>query len=256
MDWTGLLNWSLQYTDGTRPSEFKPMDEETKHWLREALDTMIVNDVEDLKKGCKILSEFESGSAEEQLLKENAAELILNVVENPDAALNLVKIKGLKDIVKCMIGSQYSSVRKKCASIFTSAVQNNPPVQQNAIEEHALEGLYSRIQNEADLELKEQYMSCISGLVRGEFPVARDNFVELGGLQIVKEIIIAFESTRIVKKSLLMLSDMLHNSKAKGNSNVIDSCKAIGLIEIVSELIGHDDPELVEMVNWTIHNSM
>ena len=30
MDWRGLLNWSMQYTDGTRPSEFKEMDTETK----------------------------------------------------------------------------------------------------------------------------------------------------------------------------------------------------------------------------------
>ena len=32
-DWKGLLNWSLNYHDGTKPSEFKPMSEEDKKVL-------------------------------------------------------------------------------------------------------------------------------------------------------------------------------------------------------------------------------
>ena len=28
VDWQGLLNWSLQYQDGTKPSQFKQMSEE------------------------------------------------------------------------------------------------------------------------------------------------------------------------------------------------------------------------------------
>ena len=255
MNWTGLLNWSLQYTDGTRPSEFKPMDEETKQWLKEALDSMIVDDTAVLKNGCKILSEQEIGSEEERVNKENAADLVLSVIENLDMGLNLVKINGLKDIVHCMIGSQYPSVRKLCASIFTSAVQNNPPVQRKAIEEHALEGLYSIILVEEDLRLKEQYVSCLSGIVRGDLPLGRENLVKIGGLEVIKQLILNFESPRIVKKCLLMVSDMLHGSSEEGVS-VLGPCKEIGLIDIIAQLVNNQDPEIVEMAQWAIHNSL
>ena len=59
MEWKGLLNWSMQYTDGTRPSEFKQMDEETKNWLKEALDSMVVDQTKVMINGCKILKEIE-----------------------------------------------------------------------------------------------------------------------------------------------------------------------------------------------------
>jgi len=37
MDWTGLLKWSIANTDGTVKKDIKPMDEERKKWLMEAL---------------------------------------------------------------------------------------------------------------------------------------------------------------------------------------------------------------------------
>jgi hypothetical protein len=256
MDWTGLLNWSMNYTDGTRPSEFKVMDEETKKWLKEALETYVVDDVEVLKKGTKILEENETGSEDEQANKEHAAELIVGIIENLDTPLNLVKIDGFKHIIRCMIGSRYSSVRKLCASIFSTSVQNNPPVQKNAIENHALEGLCSIIPVEADLGLKEQYVSCLSGLVRGEFPLARENFIEGGGIKLIHGLIISFQSLRIVKKSLLMLSDILYNSMSKGDEKTKNLCQETGVLELVSQLANNQDHEIADMAQWVIHNSM
>jgi hypothetical protein len=37
VDWNGLFKWSMEFQDGTRPSEFKEMSKEDKIWLQEAL---------------------------------------------------------------------------------------------------------------------------------------------------------------------------------------------------------------------------
>ena len=218
---------------------------------------MVVDDVKVMKDGCQILSANEQGTDEEKENKTHAAELILNVVENLDTAINLVKIGGFKYIIKNMIGSMFVDVRSLCASIFTTAVQNNPPVQKNALEEHALEGLFSIISEEKVLKLKEQYVSCISGLVRGEFADAREKFIDFGGIGLIYSLISQFESARIVKKSLLMLSDIFHKSRDKGFENLRKEAEAIGLINAVSELAqNNQDPEIVEMAQWVLSNSV
>lgn len=255
MDWQGLLRWSMQYADGTRPSEFKQMDEETKQWLKDALSSIVVDDNEIMQKGAKILSELENGSPEECEQKEKAAELILQVIENLDMAKNMVKSGHFKHIIKCMIGSQYQSVRKICASIFMSAVQNNPPVQENALAEHALEGLCARINEETDLQLKEQYIACISGLVRGQYADARDKFIQMKGLDIINLLLVSGESPRIVKKCLLMLSDIIYNTRSKGNEGPTNECLNLGIFDTLNYLMNSQDSEIVEMTQWVLHNT-
>lgn len=256
MNWQGLLNWSMQYTDGTRPSEFKPMDEETKTWLKGALQSMMVNEADILRKGSLILSELETGSEEECMRKEHSARSILETVENLDSAVNLVKIDGFKHVIRCMIGSQYPLIRKLCASIFTTSVQNNPPVQRNAILNHALDGLFAIIPEEKDLQLKEQYVSCLSGIVRGEFNEGREKFLDIGGLELIHRLLLEFQSVRIVKKTLLLLSDILHHSSSKGLDGVSQVCIESGILETVASFSASEDGEIVEMAKWAIHNSM
>ena len=50
VDWKGLFEWSMQYQDGTKPSEFKQMSEEDRKWLTEALQHYTFNDSEEIKK--------------------------------------------------------------------------------------------------------------------------------------------------------------------------------------------------------------
>ena len=38
IDWEGLLKFSLQYTDGTKESEFKPMSKEDHDFLEGAMN--------------------------------------------------------------------------------------------------------------------------------------------------------------------------------------------------------------------------
>lgn len=51
----GLLRWSLVHNDGTAPSAVGPMDEERREWLKEALETHMVDPAEQMKLIIKIL---------------------------------------------------------------------------------------------------------------------------------------------------------------------------------------------------------
>lgn len=57
VDWNGLFKWSLQYQDGTKESNFKPMSDEDKKWLEEALKQYTFNDTDRLKEICDELKE-------------------------------------------------------------------------------------------------------------------------------------------------------------------------------------------------------
>jgi len=37
VDWNGLYKWSMEYQDGTAPSNFKAMSREDYLWLTEAM---------------------------------------------------------------------------------------------------------------------------------------------------------------------------------------------------------------------------
>ena len=255
MNWQGLFNWSLQYTDGTRPSEFKPMEEETKKWLKSALESLVVDEIELMKKSSEILSRLEDGSPEDQKSKEEAAEVLLSPIENLECANNLVKIDGFKHIIRCLIGSQYLTVKKTCATIFASCVQNNPPVQQYAVDHSAVEGLTEIIKVEKDVPLKEQYVGCLSSLIRGEFLPGKERFMDAGGVEVVHGVLLARESVRIVKKCLLMLSDVLYNTRRKGSVRFTELVRDAGVIDTLQGLLEGADTEMSEMIQMVFYNS-
>lgn len=255
MNWQGLLNWSLQYADGTRPSEFKPMDEETKTWLKSALESLIVDEIDILKKSSEILSRIEDGSPEDQKSKEDAAELLLNPIENLDCANNFIKIDGFKHVIRCLIGSQYLSVKKTCATIFSSCVQNNPPVQQYAVDHMAVEGLIELIKVEKDISLKEQLVTCLSSLVRGEFLPSKIKLMDIGGVEVINQILLDRESSRIVKKSLLMLSDVLYNTRRKGISRFSELVSNCGILDTLQGFLQGADIEMTDMIQMVFYNS-
>ena len=48
VDWQGLLNWSLQYQDGTKPSQFKQMSEEDRKFIEDAFESVVLNEMKEI----------------------------------------------------------------------------------------------------------------------------------------------------------------------------------------------------------------
>jgi len=57
-DWMGLLQWSLQYQDGTSPTELNQLTQEKKEFLAKVFDSMTVNEPERLHFICNKMIEY------------------------------------------------------------------------------------------------------------------------------------------------------------------------------------------------------
>ena len=69
VDWNGLYKWSMEYQDGTRPSEFKAMSAEDRAWLEEAMKAHTFNDTDRLTELINQLKEWSTnpqGSADHE----------------------------------------------------------------------------------------------------------------------------------------------------------------------------------------------
>jgi len=55
VDWAGLFKYTMQYQDGTAPSQFKEMSAEDRKWLEDAMKQYTFNDTDRLKQVIDIL---------------------------------------------------------------------------------------------------------------------------------------------------------------------------------------------------------
>ena len=230
MDWSGLLQWSLQFSDGTRPSEARELDEETKKWLTEALSSMCINETELLKRATEALSTAERGTDDERALKLSVLHELQDAIESLETARNFVKIGGMPHLVKAMIGSTYTEVRHVCCQIFASAVQNNPQVQKAAIDANAYQGLALRLQAETQPALKGLYVSCFSSLLRGEASYGRQALIANNGMELISEVLLNTDAMRVTKKLVLLLSDLFFNEKVAGQNEILEAARERGLL--------------------------
>ena len=63
VDWNGLYNWSMQYHDGTQPSDFKQMSAEDRKWLEEAMKAYTFNDADRLTEVVEQLKAWRAQAA-------------------------------------------------------------------------------------------------------------------------------------------------------------------------------------------------
>ena len=253
MDWQGLLKWSLSYSDGTQASNFTPMDAERRQWLEEALASASINETQVLKTAAEALSQPET--EERPTLKLDILGQLEDIIENLDTCKNFVKVGGIPHLVRAMIGSIHDEVRLICCQIFASGVQNNPLVQSAAIEAEAYTGLALRVCSETNLRLKALYMSCFSGLIRGENKAGREVFIANDGLQIIHQLLSQDNTEQIKKKCLLLLSDLFYYTKFEGDQRLIQAAETYGVIAILQGLLDHSDQEITEMASRALFNA-
>lgn len=248
VDWPGLLKWSLAHTDTTSPSPFRPMDPQTRQWLHEALESFAFSEKEQLRRISEVLSTSETGeNAEELQVKEDILNELMSIIDNPELARNFVNCGGVMHLVRCMLGSRYTSVRRMSSLIFSSATQNNPEVQSYAHSQGVLEGLMEAIRREADIQTKESYVSSLSALVRGEFELARSEFIQRNGLELLQSIILDPVSPRIIKKALLLTINLFYYDHLNPELHIFEQVQSLKLVSLLLSLETHTDMEIRQM---------
>ena len=111
VDWKGLFEWSLQYNDGTKPSEFKEMSKEDREFLEGALKEYTFNDTDRMKELCKELKERKNEiQPEEMSVKLDEVQELCEIHERSN--YNFCLIGGMQTIMNIMTGYPDIECRK------------------------------------------------------------------------------------------------------------------------------------------------
>ena len=70
--WLGLMRWSMNYSDGTRPTDLKPMSKEDKEWLEQVMRECVIDEVERMKQICDLLR----GGDPKEIFKDAESEVV------------------------------------------------------------------------------------------------------------------------------------------------------------------------------------
>lgn len=196
--WLGLLKWSLQYSDGTRPDEssenMTPMSEEDKAFLEAVMREGIIDENVRMKTILTDVTEKLSKwkqepytQAEEEEVEEFLQEL-RDIVEQIDYARAFAALKGLDFLLGC-VGERERvprSTRLMCLGLLATLAQNNPPVQKDLLELGAIRTLSDLFfvedehasETDADGQLRARILQAISAIVRSN-EVAESIFCHL-----------------------------------------------------------------------------
>lgn len=222
VDWNGLFKWSMEYHDGTKPSEFKQMSKEDQTWLTEALKAYSFNDTDRLQEICKELGKTEHTTED---LTEMLDELQELVELHPRNNHNLCLCGGMQEILAMIFSHPDAGVRKLACSIFTAANSNNVDVQEFVAKSGAL-NFVKQVDNEKDLQVKEAIFQALSSFVKGpNFEGKRRLVRDFDGLAFLTQLVCTQHSLRFHKKQLQLLYDLVINDDMIfGNEPNGDKC--------------------------------
>ena len=257
VDWPGLLKWSLSQTDPSPNKDLKPLDEATRKWLEEALQSNCMDPVNRMKV---IITELPSSENPEGLL-EDLAEL----VENLDAGILFCQLKGMPILLNIIFGHKDKKIRILASQILQSIVQNSKESQEYALEFGGLK-LIERVLNEEEIKNKEAAFSALSAMVRGELLSVKREFLAANGIEFILKVIKDYkESDKILQKSMFLLKDLVYYdekmSQIKLNLNenpdyqkykglVKTKIEELGyFVDLFKEIVSQSAKEFIEMRN-------
>lgn len=145
--WLGLLKWSLQYTDGTKPSTetMSPMTTEDRAFLEAVMKDGVIDPAKRMKEilarlNIWLRNYLEDDNDENKFDEDdmvNLLEEVHEIVENIDFARDFVKMNGVPFLLGCSSEKKVPrAIRMTCLNISSTISQNNPPVQDTMLREH------------------------------------------------------------------------------------------------------------------------
>jgi hsp70-interacting protein len=228
-----ILNWSLKQQDGTTSDDVKPMSEDRKKWLAEALDSIVMNETKRIQDIVRILEYSTSSSSSSKVKEEDDDELLSKTLEKA-SKLELVKMRenGLDELIDrlCQIDNakyfslnhggkgklpllmeymkhEHASLRWRAADVFATVVQNNPEPQARAIELGILNFIMNQFKSEKDIKVQTKLFYALSSVLRGDKVnlSAFKSFTNAGGFTMLKSLIskkTTVDNKKLCKKAM------------------------------------------------------
>ena len=177
VDWKGLYNWSMKYTDGTKPSDFKQMSKEDMEFIQNAFESVVLNEMKEIWKILDICKIPEGDSEQEINERYELLEKMSEYIDGLENANNIVRGKRFNEIINHFFESKHKKIKIEYARIITQMSQNDSFVQKAALDL----GIFNYLKDlneEKDPELMSIYIYLLTGLLYGEEISTRKFFVE------------------------------------------------------------------------------
>ena len=177
VDWKGLYNWSMKYTDGTKPSDFKQMSKEDMDFIQNAFESVVLNEMKEIWKILDICKTPEGDSEEEINERYDLLEKMSEYIDGLENANNIVRGKRFHEIINHFFESKHKKIKIEYARIITQMSQNESLVQKAALNL----GIFNYLKDlneEKDPELMSAYIYLLTGLLYGEEISTRKYFVQ------------------------------------------------------------------------------
>ena len=177
VDWKGLYNWSMKYTDGTKPSDFKQMSKEDMEFIQNAFESVVLNEMKEIWKILDICKTPEGDSEQEINERYELLEKMSEYIDGLENANNIVRGKRFNEIINHFFESKHKKIKIEYARIITQMSQNDSFVQKAALDL----GIFNYLKDlneEKDPELMSIYLYLLTGLLYGEEISTRKFFVE------------------------------------------------------------------------------
>ena len=216
VDWKGLYNWSMKYTDGTKPSDFKQMSKEDMEFIQNAFESVALNEMKEIWKILDICKTPEGDTEQEINERYELLEKMSEYIDGLENANNIVRGKRFNEIINHFFESKHKKIKIEYARIITQMSQNDSFVQKAALDL----GIFNYLKDlneEKDPELMSIYIYLLTGLLYGEEISTRKFFVEqCDGIKLlfntlVKEI----KSNKNTKRLLNIFSELTKETDEK-----------------------------------------
>lgn len=212
MDWKGLLNWSLKYQDGTKPSNLKPMSKEDREFIEKAFEEVVLNEMKEIWKVLDKLKEPEADSKEEIQKRLDLIEYLGVLIDGPENARNIVRGKRFIELIDYFFKTKHKEIQIELARIFTSMLQNDGFIQKAAMD-FGLFNFLKLLNESTDKELISIYIYMLTGMLYGDEVEVRKHFVEeLNGIVLLSSLLLKQEGN--VKNYKRILNIMIDLTKA------------------------------------------
>ena len=216
VDWKGLYNWSMKYTDGTKPSDFKQMSKEDMEFIQNAFESVTLNEMKEIWKILDICKTPEGDTEQEINERYELLEKMSEYIDGLENANNIVRGKRFNEIINHFFESKHKKIKIEYARIITQMSQNDSFVQKAALDLGIFNYL-KELNEEKDPELMSIYIYLLTGLLYGEEISTRKFFVEqCDGIKLlfntlVKEI----KSNKNTKRILNIFSELTKETDEK-----------------------------------------
>ena len=224
VDWKGLLNWSMKYTDGTKPSQFKPLSLEDQKFIEGALESICINEMKEIWKILDTIKTREGSSETEINERLDLLETLAHYIDGPENARNIVRGKRFIELITYFFECKHKEVKIALGRLITQMMQNDGYIQKAAMD-FGIFAFLKELHETSDKELIGMYIYMLTGIIYGDELEVRKHFVlELDGVVLLFNMLLKqkdnFKNTKRLLNIFLDLNKITDKHAKEGISEL------------------------------------